>query len=231
MYSRNGHICILVCKMYQICANHAKSVNYFLVLKEKMRGNWSLFLCKVCCPCASLHYWPPDPHENLLIYLLQYNSWLKSVRGMTQFWLHPPLIVEMLAHQSHFQSTFNAHQSECMNNTTKLILKYKKLETTPFVYSPSMQNSGENPPKSRPNLASLGVEPTTVWLKVLCENLCFWIECFSLDWFKYTLQRPVDTNVFTHFVQWMTACCRNRVIMSSIPASNMYAQCYFCTFF
>jgi len=43
---------------------------------------------------------------------------------MTQFWHHLPLIVELLAHQSHFQSTFNVHQSECMNNTTKLILKH-----------------------------------------------------------------------------------------------------------
>jgi len=102
-YSRNGHICILVCRMYQICANHAKSVPYFLVLKGKLRGSWPLFLCKVCCSCASFHYWPPDPHEKLLIYLLQYNSWSKSVREMTQFWHHPPLIVELLAHQSHFR--------------------------------------------------------------------------------------------------------------------------------
>ena len=170
--------------MYQICANHAKSVPYFLGLKGEMRGNWPLFLCKVRCSCASFHYWPPDPHENLLIYLLQYNSWLESVREMTQFWLHSPLTVEMLAHQSHFQSTFNAHQSEYMNNTTKLILKYSKLETSFFVYSPSMQNAGENPLKSRPNLASLGVEPTTVWLKVPFETSCFWIESFYLDWLK-----------------------------------------------
>ena len=50
-YSRNGHLCILVCRMYQICANHAKSVSYFLVLKGEIRGNWPLSLCKVCCSC------------------------------------------------------------------------------------------------------------------------------------------------------------------------------------
>jgi len=73
-YSRHGHICILVCRMYQICAKHATSVPYFLVLKWKIRGSWPLSLCKVCCSCASFHYWDPDPHENLLIYLLKYNS-------------------------------------------------------------------------------------------------------------------------------------------------------------
>ena len=95
--------------MYQICSNHAKSVPYFLVLKGKIRGSWPLSFCKVCCSYASFHYWPHNPHENLLIYLLQYNSWLKSGLEMTQYWHHPPLIVELLAHQSHFQSTFNAH--------------------------------------------------------------------------------------------------------------------------
>ena len=139
----NGHICILACRMYQICANHAKSVPYFLVLKGKIRGNWPLSLCKVYCSCASFHYWPPGPQKHLLIYLLQYNSWLKSIWEMTQFRHHPPLIVELLAHQSHFQSTFNAHQSKCVHNTTKLILKHSKLEASPFVHSPSMQNSGE----------------------------------------------------------------------------------------
>jgi len=69
-YSRNGHICILICKIYQTCANHAKSVPYFLVLKGKIRGNWPLFSLKVCRTCALFHYWPLDPHENLLIYLL-----------------------------------------------------------------------------------------------------------------------------------------------------------------
>jgi len=47
---------------------------------------------------------------------------------MTQFWHHPLLIVELLAHQSHFQSNFNAHQSKCVHNTTKLILKHNKFE-------------------------------------------------------------------------------------------------------
>jgi len=31
---------------------------------------------------------------------------LKSAEEMTQLWHHPPLIVELLAHQLHFQSTF-----------------------------------------------------------------------------------------------------------------------------
>ena len=93
--SRNGHLCILVCRIYQICADHAKLVPYFLVLKGRIRGNWPLSLCKVRCSCASFYYWPPDPHENWLIYLLQYNSWLKSIREITQFWHHPPLIVEL----------------------------------------------------------------------------------------------------------------------------------------
>ena len=47
---------------------------------------------------------------------------------MTQFWHHPPLIVELLAHHSHFQSTFNAHHLS-INNSTELILKHCKLET------------------------------------------------------------------------------------------------------
>jgi len=96
-YSRNVHMCILVCRMYQICANHANSVPYFLVLQGKIMGNWPLSLCKVYCSCESFYYWPPDPHENLLIYLLQYNSWLKSIREMTQFWHHSPLIFELLS--------------------------------------------------------------------------------------------------------------------------------------
>ena len=70
---------------------------------------------------------------------------------MTQFWHDPPLIVELLAHQSHSQSTFDAHQSECMNNTTKLILKLSKLKASPFVHSPSMQNSGEESVLFRPS--------------------------------------------------------------------------------
>ena len=61
---------------------------------------------------------------------------------MTQFRHHPPLIVELLAHQLHFQSTFNAHQSECMHNTTKLILKHSKFAHHLSYISPSMENSG-----------------------------------------------------------------------------------------
>jgi len=66
---------------------------------------------------------------------------------MTQFWHHPPLIVELLAHQLHFQSTFNAHQSECMHNTTKLILKLKhsKFEHHPSYICPACKILARNP--------------------------------------------------------------------------------------
>jgi len=62
-YPRNGYIYIPVCRMFQICANHAKSVPYFLVLKGEIRENWPLSLCKVYCSCASFHYWPPGPQK------------------------------------------------------------------------------------------------------------------------------------------------------------------------
>ena len=70
-------MCILDFKMYQICANYAN--DHFIVCKE-----W--------CSWAWFHYWTPNPYENLRIYLIQYSSWLKSVREMTLFWNHPPLI-------------------------------------------------------------------------------------------------------------------------------------------
>jgi len=142
--------------MYQICANHAKSVPYFLVLEGKIRGNWPLSLCKVCCSCASFHYRPPDPHENLLIYLLQYNSWLKSNWEMTQFWHHPPLIVELLTHQSHFQSTFNAHQSELWT-----IRQSSSLNTV---------NSRHHPLYIRPPC------------KILAKNPCFFDPLPKIKW-------------------------------------------------
>jgi len=55
-----------------------------------------------------------------------------------------------IQHQLHSQSTFTEHQSECMNNTTKLMLKHSKLKASPFVHSPSMQNSGEKSVLFRP---------------------------------------------------------------------------------
>jgi len=61
---------------------------------------------------------------------------------MTQFWHHPHLILELLAHQLHFQSTFNVHQFECMHSTTKLILKHSKFEHHPWkncAFSPSAE--------------------------------------------------------------------------------------------
>jgi hypothetical protein len=36
-------------------ANYAKATTYFLVVKGKIRRNCSLFVCKVCCSCASFH--------------------------------------------------------------------------------------------------------------------------------------------------------------------------------
>ena len=133
-HPRNGYIYIPVCRMFQICANHAKSVPYFLVLKGEIRENWPLSLCKVYCSCASFHYWPPGPQKHLLIYLLQYNSWLKSIWEMTQFRHHPPLIVELLTHQSHFQSTFNAHQSKCMQIVKFYLFPKIKCRTLSVVY-------------------------------------------------------------------------------------------------
>jgi len=97
-------------------------------------------LCKGCS-WASCQYGPPDPHKNLLIYLLQYSNWLKSVRKMTLFWHHPRLITVLLGHQSHIQSIFHEHQSECMNDTTKQILRHSNLEVSPFIYHPWYVNS------------------------------------------------------------------------------------------
>jgi len=42
-YCRNGNMCILVCRVYQICANYAQSGLHFLVVKCKIRGNWLLY--------------------------------------------------------------------------------------------------------------------------------------------------------------------------------------------
>jgi len=36
-------------------ANYAKTITYFLVVQEKVRGNCSLSERKVCCSCASSH--------------------------------------------------------------------------------------------------------------------------------------------------------------------------------
>jgi len=64
---------------------------------------------------------------------------------MTQFWHHPPIIVKLLAHQSHVQSTLNAHQSECMHNTTKLILKHSTFEHHPSYIRPACKILAKNP--------------------------------------------------------------------------------------
>ena len=160
-YPGNGHIYALVSKMYQEFANYAKTTTYFLVLKGKIEEIFHFIVCKVCCPCASFHTWPPDPHNKLLIYSLQYNSWWKFVRDMTPFQHHPSSSAKLLVHQSHIQSTFHVHQSECMRSTTKQNLTHSKLEVSPFIHVPLTQNSGENPPKITGDLASLGVEPTT----------------------------------------------------------------------
>ena len=90
---------------------------------------------------ASFQYGPPDTHQNLIIYLLQYSRCLKSVSEMTLFWHHPRLVAVLLGHQLHIQSIFDEHQSECTNNTTKQVLRHSNLEASPFIYHPSSINS------------------------------------------------------------------------------------------
>jgi len=130
------------------CPKYVQTMQTQLLIPLFLRGNKGKLtksLCKVCCSCALFHYWLPGPHENVLIYLLQYNSWLKSICEMTQFWHHPPLILELLAHESHFQSTFNAHQSQCMHKTTKLILKHSKFEHHPSYIRPPCKILAKHP--------------------------------------------------------------------------------------
>ena len=68
---------------YKFAQTMQNQVFTSLLLSGKQGKTDPFTVRKVCCPYASFHYWPPDPHANLLVYVQQYNCWLKSVREMT----------------------------------------------------------------------------------------------------------------------------------------------------
>ena len=177
-YSGIGDIHVLVSRMYHRICKVCKNNSLPPCCQGENKGNLFTFsTLGVLFMCNISHLttiWPLDPHEKLLIDLLQYNRWWKFVGDMTLFWHHLSLIVELLVHRSHIQSTLHVHQSECMKNTTKHYLTHSKLAVslTPLImFAPQAKFWGKSAQDHR-RIGKPGRWTHYSWSKIIVWKFC-----------------------------------------------------------